>query len=92
MSPAADSTLPEGQQEALAVLRSIAQASGGALTVDLDYAKLGGLLTVRIYLASASLLTSEKGIKLRTGSQLTSYSRMTFPIARPLPSRPPRFP
>ena len=64
MSPAADSTLPEGQQEALAVLRSIAQASGGALTVDLDYAKLGGLPTVRIYLASASLLTSEKGIKL----------------------------
>ena len=84
MSPAADSTLPEGQQEALAVLRSIAQASGGALTVDLDYAKLGGLLTVRIYLASASLLTSEKGIKLADWEPIDILLEDDFPYSSPI--------
>ena len=37
MNAVSPDSLPEGQQEALRVLRSLAQASDGALTVDLDY-------------------------------------------------------
>ena len=40
MSAVEVGALPEGQQEALEALHSIARASEGALTVDLDYTKL----------------------------------------------------
>jgi hypothetical protein len=50
MSPEEIKSLPEGQQDAIAVLLSIAQASKGALTVDLDYVELGGVLIVQVYL------------------------------------------
>lgn len=84
MSHAAASGLPDGQQEALAVLRSIAQASDGALTVDLDYEKLGGVLTVRVYLSSASLRSSEQGIKLEDWEPIDILIPETFPYRPPI--------
>jgi ThiF family/Prokaryotic E2 family A len=84
MSAVAAGALPEGQQEALAVLRSIAQASDGALTVDLDYEELGGLLTVRVYLSSASLLSSEDGEKLEDWEPIDILIPETFPYRPPI--------
>ncbi|HUC21509.1 MAG TPA: ThiF family adenylyltransferase [Streptosporangiaceae bacterium] len=84
MSAVAAGALPEGQQEALAVLRSIAQASDGALTVDLDYEELDGLLTVRVYLSSASLLSSEDGEKLEDWEPIDILIPETFPYHPPI--------
>ena len=84
MSSVAASALPEGQQEALAVLRSIAQASDGALTVDLDYEKLGGVLTIRVYLSSASLLSSEHGEKLKDWEPIDILIPEAFPYRPPI--------
>ena len=84
MSSVAASALPEGQQEALAVLRSIARASDGALTVDLDYEQLGGLLTVRVYLSSASLLSSEHGVKLEDWEPIDILIPEAFPYRPPI--------
>jgi hypothetical protein len=86
MSLAAASALPEGQREGLAVLRSIAQASGGALTVDLDYEKLGGLLTVRVYLASASLLAPGRDIdpELWDWEPIDIHIEEDFPASSPI--------
>lgn len=83
MSPVAAGALPEGQQAALAELRSIAQASDGALTVDLDYEELGGLLTVRVYLSSASLMSSEPGV------ELNDWEPIDILIPDAFPDRPP---
>ena len=50
MSAVAADSLPEGQQEALAALRSFARLSDGALAVDLDY----GNWTANLLFASTS--------------------------------------
>ena len=89
MSFAADDALPEGQQEALAVLRSIAQASDGALTVDLDYEVLGGLLTVRVYLASASLQSLEEGKESEEPIGLEDWEPIDIHIPEDFPYSPP---
>jgi proteasome lid subunit RPN8/RPN11 len=64
MSTVEAGSLPVSQKEALETLRSIAQASDGALTVDLDYEQLGGVLTIRVHLSSTSLLLPDEGSKL----------------------------
>lgn len=89
MSSAATGPLPEGQQEALAVLRSIAQDSDGALTVDLDYETLGGLLTVRVYLASASLLPPGLDAEFEAGMKLEDWEPIDIHIPEDFPLTPP---
>jgi proteasome lid subunit RPN8/RPN11 len=84
MSAVAAGSLPEGQEEALAALRSIARASDGALTVDLDYEQLDGVLTVRVYLSSASLLSSEQGIKLADWEPIDILIPENFPYRPPI--------
>jgi len=92
MSPEEIKSLPEGQQDAIAVLLSIAQASKGALTVDLDYVELGGVLIVQVYLSSASLLPSaglllsEKGIKLEDWEPINISIGDDFPYSSPIAS------
>jgi proteasome lid subunit RPN8/RPN11 len=86
MSAVADGSLPEGQQEAVEALRSIARASDGALTVDLDYEQLAGVLTVRVYLSSASLLSSEQGIDLVDWEPIDIAIPENFPYMSPIAS------
>src|SRR5947209_1093241 len=83
MSSAAASALPESQREALAALRSIAEASEGALTVDLDYERLRGVLTVRVYLSSASLQPSED-VKLEDWEPIDILIPEAFPYRPPI--------
>jgi len=84
MSAIAVDLLPEGQKEALEAVRSIAQASDGALTVDLDYRELAGYLIVRVYLSSASLLSSEQGIKLEGWEPIDILIPKGFPYTPPI--------
>lgn len=85
MSAVAVDSLAEGQQEALNAVHSIARASGGALTVDLDYQELGGYyLVVRVYLASASLLSSAEGIKLEDWEPIDLLIPKDFPYTPPI--------
>jgi proteasome lid subunit RPN8/RPN11 len=86
MSAVEADPLPEGQQEAIEVLRSIARASDGALTVDLDYEQLRGGLTVRVYLSSASLLSSERGDKLVDWEPIDIAIPEDFPYTPPIAS------
>ncbi len=84
MSAVSVQSLPEGQQEALAALRSIARASDGALTVDLDYEQLDGVLTTRVYLSSASLLSSEQGVDLEDWEPIDILIPKEFPYRPPI--------
>lgn len=86
MSGVEADSLPEGQKEALEALRSIARASDGALTVDLDYEyeEADGLLNVRIYLSSASLLSSGEGIKLEDWEPIDIRIPEDFPYSPPI--------
>jgi hypothetical protein len=84
MSAVAPASLPEGQQEAIDALRSIARASNGALTVDLDYELLGGELNVRVYLASASLLSSVEGEALKDWEPIDINIPEDFPYRSPI--------
>jgi proteasome lid subunit RPN8/RPN11 len=84
MSALAADSLPEGQQEALEALRSIAQASDGALTVDLDYVLIDGGLNVRVYLSSASLLSSGQGIVLEDWEPIDIAIPEGFPYRSPI--------
>ena len=85
MSALAVDSLAEGQKEALNAVHSIARASGGALTVDLDYQELGGYyLVVRVYLSSASLLPSEQGIKLEDWEPIDLLVPKDFPYTPPI--------
>jgi proteasome lid subunit RPN8/RPN11 len=83
MSAVAADSLPEGQKEALEALHSIARVSDGALMVDLDYEQLDGELTVRVYLSSASLLSSEQG------EELEDWEPVDILIPDDFPYRPP---
>jgi len=84
MTAVAAGSLPEGQQEAIEALRSIARASDGALTVDLDYEQLDGVLTVRVYLSSASLLSSEQGADLEDWEPIDIKIWEDFPYNSPI--------
>src|SRR5215467_5605432 len=75
---------PDGQQEAIEALRTIARASDGALTVDLDYEQLNGALTVRVYLSSASLLSSEQGADLEDWEPIDILIPEDFPYRPPI--------
>lgn len=86
MSAVAAGSLPEGQQEAVEVLHSIARASDGALTVDLDYEQLDGELNVRVYLSSASLLSSEQGADLEEWEPIDIAIPEDFPYRAPIAS------
>jgi ThiF family len=80
------SSLPEGQQEALDSLRAIARASDGALTIDLDYEQVGGVLYVRVYLSSASLMSSEQGAVLEDWEPIDIAIPARFPYKPPIAS------
>jgi proteasome lid subunit RPN8/RPN11 len=84
MSAVAAGSLPEGQKEALEALRSIARVSDGALMVDLDYEQLDGELTVRVYLSSASLLSSEQGTDLEDWEPIDILIPDDFPYSAPI--------
>jgi hypothetical protein len=85
MSAVAVSSLSEGQRQALETLHSIARASDSALTVDLDYQGLHGYyLVVRVYLSSASLRSSEQGIKLEDWEPIDILIPEDFPYASPI--------
>ena len=86
MSAAEVSSLPEGQQEALAALRAIARASDGALTIDLDCEQVGGVLNVRVYLSSASLMSSEQGAVLEDWEPIDIAIPPRFPYTPPIAS------
>src|SRR5689334_18986478 len=84
MSSVAAASLPEGQQEGLAALRYIARVSDGALTVDLDYEQLDGELNVRVYLSTASLLSSEQGAELVDWEPIDILIPKDFPYTPPI--------
>jgi len=84
MSAVAAGSLPEGQKEALEALRSIARVSDGALMVDLDYEQLDGELTVRVYLSSTSLLSSEQGVDLEDWEPIDILIPDGFPYSPPI--------
>ena len=85
MSAVAADSLTEGQEEALKSVRSIAEASDGALTVDLDYQELDGYyLVVRVYLSSETLLSSEQGIKLEDWEPIDILIPKDFPYTPPI--------
>lgn len=85
MSPADTGSLTEGQRDALAAVCAIAQGSEGALTVDLDYQELAGYyLVVRVYLSSASLASSEEGIKLEDWEPIDILIPKGFPHIPPI--------
>jgi len=84
MSGVAAGSPTEGQRDALAAVRSFAQASGGALTVDLDCRELSIYLIVRVHLATASLLSSEKGIKLQDWEPIDILIPDEFPRTPPI--------
>lgn len=86
MSAVEVSLLPQGQQEALEALHSIARASDGALTVDLDYEQMRGSLNVRVYLSSASLLSSEQGAVLEDWEPIDIAIPENFPYRPPIAS------
>jgi proteasome lid subunit RPN8/RPN11 len=84
MSAVTPASLPEGQQEAIDALRSIARASDGALSVDLDYELLDGELKVRVYLASTSLLSSGEGEALEDWEPIDIAIPERFPYDSPI--------
>jgi proteasome lid subunit RPN8/RPN11 len=91
MSAIKAEALPEGQKEALGALRSLANVSDGALTVDLDYLELNdGALMVRIYLSVASLLSSEGDVESSEGDvELEDWEPIDVIILKDFPYQPP---
>jgi hypothetical protein len=84
MSAVAPGSLPGGQQRAIEALRAIAEVSDGALTVDLDYEQLQGELNVRVYLSSASLLSSDQGAHLEDWEPIDIAIPQNFPDTSPI--------
>lgn len=84
MSTVEAGSLPAGQKEALETLRSIAQASDGALTLDLDYEQLDGVLTIRVHLSSTSLLPPEEDSKLEDWEPIDILIPEDFPYRSPV--------
>jgi proteasome lid subunit RPN8/RPN11 len=86
MSAVAVGSLPEGQREALEALCSIAQASDGALTVDLDYEQVGRELDVRVYLSTASLWLDGQDAALEDWEPIDIAIPDDFPYTSPIAS------
>jgi hypothetical protein len=86
MSAVATGSLPEGQREAVEALCSIARASDGALTVDLDYEQIGSELDVRVYLSTASLLSDGQRSVLEDWEPIDIAIPHTFPYTSPIAS------
>ena len=86
MSAVATDSLPEGQREALEALSSIARASDGALTVDLDYEQVGRELDVRVYLSTASLLSDGQDSALEDWEPIDIAIPDDFPYTSPIAS------
>lgn len=86
MSAATAGEPSEGQKQALEALHSIARVSDGALAVDLDldYREPDGLLTVRVYLSSASLLSSDQGADLEDWEPIDILIYRDFPYGPPI--------
>lgn len=86
MSAVTAESLAEGQREALEALCSIARASGGALTVDLDYEQDDHELDVRVYLATASLHSNGQDPGLEDWEPIDIAIPDVFPNASPIAS------
>lgn len=86
MSAVTAESLAEGQREALEALCSIARASGGALTVDLDYEQDDHELDVRVYLSTASLLSDGQGSVLEDWEPIDIAIPHAFPYTSPIAS------
>ena len=86
MNAVTPGSLAEGQEQAVAALRSIARVSDGALTVDLDYEVTGEVLYVRVYLSSASLRSSEQGAQLTAWEPIDIAIPEDFPYTSPIAS------
>lgn len=84
MSAVETGALREGQKEALEALHSVAQASDGALTVDLGYEQFDGELTVRVYLSATTLLLSTDGIELQEWEPIDLFIPEVFPYRPPI--------
>lgn len=77
--------LTEGQEEALSAVRSLAEASDGGLTVDLDHHRLHGYyLVVRVYLSTKTLLSSKQGSKLEAWEPIDLLIPTDFPNKPPI--------
>ena len=86
MSAVATGSLPDGQREAVEALCSIARASDGALTVDLDYEQVGRELDVRVYLSTASLLSDGQDSDLEDWEPIDIAIPDNFPYTSPIAS------
>jgi len=86
MSAVATGSLPDGQREAVEALYSIARASDGALTVDLDYEQVGRELDVRVYLSTASLLSDGQDSVLEDWEPIDIAIPDNFPYTSPIAS------
>jgi hypothetical protein len=93
MSARSGDSWTASQKEARDAIHSIAQASDGALTIDLDCRQLAGYLIVRTYLASASLASvspeesaksSEQVIKLKDWEPIDILIPKNFPYKAPI--------
>jgi proteasome lid subunit RPN8/RPN11 len=86
MTAVATDSLPEGQREAIEALCSLARASDGALTVDLDYEQIGRELDVRVYLSTASLQLDERDSGLKDWEPIDIAIPDDFPYTSPIAS------
>lgn len=86
MTAVAIDSLPEGQREAIEALRSLARASDGALTVDLDYEQIGRELDVRVYLSTASLQLDGRDCGLKDWEPIDIAIPDDFPYTSPIAS------
>ena len=87
MTEAPSDWLLAGLDQALQSLFSVATRSRGALTVELDSMRQSkGVLEVRIWLASASLPSSDQGIPLAEWEPIDLQIAADFPLQAPVAS------
>jgi len=86
MSAAPPGPLSAGQEQALRSLDWIARRSRGALTVDLNHDRQPGVLYARVYLSSASLASSEQGVRLEEWEPIDIQIYDDFPDTPPIAS------
>jgi proteasome lid subunit RPN8/RPN11 len=77
--------LSTGQRQAIKSLRAIAKLSRGALSVEIgEEQSVGGQVDVRVWLSSASLPHSERGIQLREWEPVDIAIFEDFPFSSPI--------
>jgi hypothetical protein len=85
VSAQAAQPLSPGQNTAVESIRAVAKLSRGALTVgDVGRWPADGLLTVRVWLSSASLPHAEPGLKLRPWEPIDLLIYADFPNVPPI--------